>query len=88
MATLDNRLQALERQTMGSDQCLALAFVYPDSTAKHRQQIEARQAAGERLCVVEFVRARPFPNGLHRPLRLQQASKNFKVSSVASLASA
>lgn len=61
MATLDNRLQALERQTMGAAQCLALAFVHPDSTAEHRQQIQARQAAGEHLWVVEFVRAIPRP---------------------------
>ena len=61
MATLDSRLQVLERQTMGAAQCMAFAFVHPDSTAEHRKQIEARQAAGERLWVVEFVRAIPRP---------------------------
>ncbi|WP_371435394.1 hypothetical protein [Polaromonas sp.] len=58
MATLESRLQVLERQTDGADMCISLAFVYPDSTAEHRQSIEAREAAGERLCVVEIVRAR------------------------------
>ncbi|RYH62772.1 MAG: hypothetical protein EON54_09045 [Alcaligenaceae bacterium] len=62
MATLDNRLQALERQTMGAAQCMVFAFVHPDSTAEHRRQIADRQAAGERLWVVEFVRAIPRPS--------------------------